>query len=82
MYTANTMASAIEACGMALPFNASNPAVSKDKKDECKVLGEYLKNLIEKEYIENKKQSIGLIQIVFFKVGLFIIRHVFIRMML
>jgi dihydroxy-acid dehydratase len=49
MYTANTMASAIEACGMALPFNASNPAVSKDKKDECKVLGEYLKNLIEKD---------------------------------
>jgi dihydroxy-acid dehydratase len=49
MYTANTMASAIEACGMALPFNASNPAVSKDKKDECKVLGEYLKKLIEKD---------------------------------
>ena len=49
MYTANTMASAIEACGMALPFNASNPAVSKDKKEECKVLGEYLKNLIEKD---------------------------------
>ena len=40
------------------------------------------KNLIEKEYIENKKQSIGLIQIVFFKVGLFIIGHVFIRIML
>ena len=49
MYTANTMASAIEACGMALPFNASNPAVSKDKKDECEVLGEHLKNLIEKD---------------------------------
>ncbi len=49
MYTANTMASAIEACGMALPFNASNPAVSKDKKDECKVLGEHLKNLVEKD---------------------------------
>ncbi len=49
MYTANTMASAIEACGMALPFNASNPAVSKEKKDECKVLGEHLKNLVEKD---------------------------------
>ena len=49
MYTANTMASAIEACGMALPFNASNPAVSKDKKDECEVLGEHLKNLIEND---------------------------------
>jgi len=47
MYTANTMASAIEACGMALPFNASNPAVSKDKKEECGQLGAYLKNLLE-----------------------------------
>ena len=47
MYTANTMASAIEACGMALPFNASNPAVSKDKKEECEALGVHLKNLLE-----------------------------------
>ena len=47
MYTANTMASAIEACGMALPYNASNPAVSKDKKEECGELGAYLKNLLE-----------------------------------
>src|SRR5918997_6732149 len=31
MYTANTMASAIEAMGMALPYSSSNPAVSKDK---------------------------------------------------
>ncbi|HAS19483.1 MAG TPA: dihydroxy-acid dehydratase [Flavobacteriaceae bacterium] len=49
MYTANTMASAIEACGMALPYNASNPAVSKDKKEECGALGAYLKNLLEKD---------------------------------
>ena len=49
MYTANTMASAIEACGMALPFNASNPAISKDKKDECISLGESLKNIIVKD---------------------------------
>ena len=49
MYTANTMASAIEACGMALPYNASNPAVSKDKKEECGALGPYLKNLLEKD---------------------------------
>ena len=49
MYTANTMASAIEACGMALPFNASNPAISKDKKDECMSLGESLKNIIVKD---------------------------------
>src|SRR5210317_1559222 len=47
MYTANTMASAIEACGMALPFNASNPAVSRDKKEECLELGAHLKNLLE-----------------------------------
>ena len=46
MYTANTMASAIEACGMALPYNASNPAVSKDKKEECEALGAHLKNLL------------------------------------
>ena len=49
MYTANTMASAIEACGMALPFNASNPAISKDKKDECMSLGKSLKNIIVKD---------------------------------
>ena len=49
MYTANTMASAIEACGMALPFNASNPAVSNDKKKECADLGIYLKNLLEED---------------------------------
>ena len=36
MYTANTMASAIEALGMALPYNSSNPALSKDKTKESK----------------------------------------------
>lgn len=35
MYTANTMSSAIEAMGMALPFNASNPAVSEQKHQEA-----------------------------------------------
>jgi len=49
MYTANTMASAIEACGMALPYNASNPAVSRDKKEECFELGAHLKNILEKD---------------------------------
>jgi len=49
MYTANTMASAIEALGMALPYNSSNPAVSKDKQDECLVLGAALKALMEKD---------------------------------
>ncbi|MGB3773716.1 MAG: dihydroxy-acid dehydratase [Leeuwenhoekiella sp.] len=49
MYTANTMASAIEALGMSLPYNSSNPAVSGDKKTECKNLGDALKNLVEKD---------------------------------
>src|SRR5205823_6446475 len=35
MYTANTMAAAIEALGMSLPFSSSNPALSKEKRDEC-----------------------------------------------
>src|SRR5687768_10293208 len=35
MYTANTMASAIEALGMSLPYSSSNPALSKDKSEEC-----------------------------------------------
>ena len=47
MYTANTMASAIEACGMALPYNASNPAISIDKREECLVLGTHIKKLLE-----------------------------------
>ena len=46
MYTANTMASAIEACGMALPYNSSNPAISSNKKKECESLGEYLKHIL------------------------------------
>ena len=46
MYTANTMASAIEACGMALPYNSSNPAISSNKKKECESLGKYLKNIL------------------------------------
>ena len=49
MYTANTMASAIEALGMALPYNSSNPAISKDKKEECIAVGKALKALLEKD---------------------------------
>ncbi|MBL4905522.1 MAG: dihydroxy-acid dehydratase, partial [Flavobacteriaceae bacterium] len=49
MYTANTMASAIEALGMALPYNSSNPAISKDKKEECIAAGKALKVLLEKD---------------------------------
>ncbi len=46
MYTANTMASAIEAMGMTLPYNSSNPATSNNKKDECYQVGSILKNLL------------------------------------
>lgn len=49
MYTANTMASAIEAMGMSLPYSSSNPAVSEDKKVECLEAGKYIKILLEKD---------------------------------
>ncbi|MEO8721692.1 MAG: dihydroxy-acid dehydratase [Ginsengibacter sp.] len=49
MYTANTMASAIEALGMSLPFSSSNPALSEDKKTECLHAGEAIKLLLEKD---------------------------------
>jgi dihydroxy-acid dehydratase len=48
MYTANTMASAIEALGMSLPYSSSNPAESKDKQKECAAIGAAIKNLLEK----------------------------------
>ena len=49
MYTANTMASAIEALGMALPYNSSNPAISREKNLECQEVGRYLLNLLQKD---------------------------------
>jgi len=51
MYTANTMASAIEALGMSLPFNSSNPAVSNGniKEEECVKAGEALRYLLEND---------------------------------
>ena len=49
MYTANTMASAIEALGMALPFNSSNPALSDAKKQESIKAGKALRILLEKD---------------------------------
>jgi dihydroxy-acid dehydratase len=48
MYTANTMASAIEALGMSLPYSSSNPALSSDKQDECKRAGQAIRLLLEK----------------------------------
>lgn len=47
MYTANTMASAIEAMGMALPYSSSNPAVSKDKSEECQRAGKAIYHLLK-----------------------------------
>ena len=49
MYTANTMASAIEALGMSLPYSSSNPAISPEKKQECLDAGKYIKILLEKD---------------------------------
>ncbi len=49
MYTANTMASAIEALGMSLPYSSSNPALSKDKEIECENAGKAIRLLLEKD---------------------------------
>lgn len=49
MYTANTMASAIEALGMSLPYSSSNPAVSKEKIEDCKAVGVAMRQLVEKD---------------------------------
>ncbi|MFB4168476.1 dihydroxy-acid dehydratase [Virgibacillus sp. JSM 102003] len=48
MYTANTMASAVEAMGMSLPGSSSNPAESKEKADDCAAAGEAVYQLLEK----------------------------------
>ncbi|MEM6765314.1 MAG: dihydroxy-acid dehydratase, partial [Bacteroidota bacterium] len=47
MYTANTMSTAIEAMGMSLPYNSSNPAVSPEKQKECGRLGAAIKSLLQ-----------------------------------
>ena len=49
MYTANTMASAIEALGMSLPFSSSNPALSEAKQTECAEAGRYIRLLLERD---------------------------------
>ena len=49
MYTANTMASAIEALGMSLPYSSSNPALSEEKQQECIAAGKAIKILLEKD---------------------------------
>ena len=49
MYTANTMASAIEAMGMSLPGSSSQDAVSKEKEQDCKDIGSAIDILLEKD---------------------------------
>ena len=46
MYTANTMATAIEALGMSLPYSSSSPADSREKINECLQAGEAMKKLL------------------------------------
>ena len=49
MYTANTMASAIEAMGMSLPYSSSTPAVDADKIKECHAAGKAIRYLLEND---------------------------------
>ena len=49
MYTANTMASAIEAMGMSLPYSSSTPAIDAAKQKECFNAGKAIKHLLEKD---------------------------------
>ena len=49
MYTANTMASAIEALGMSLPGSSSQDATSEDKQKDCIDSGQAIMNLLEKD---------------------------------
>ena len=55
MYTANTMASAIEALGLSLPYSSSNPAESPEKIAECLAAGEAIRNLL---YLDLKPSDI------------------------
>src|ERR1700733_1030629 len=49
IYTANTMAAAIEALGMSLPYSSSNPAISDEKNAECLAAGKAIKILLERD---------------------------------
>jgi len=53
MYTANTMASAIEALGMSLPNSSAQDAISEDKNNDCVRAGEAVLNLLEKDIKPN-----------------------------
>jgi dihydroxy-acid dehydratase len=49
MYTANTMASAIECMGMSLPFSSSNPAVGSHKQEEARQVASAIKVVLERD---------------------------------
>jgi len=49
MFTANTMASALEGMGMSLPYNSSNPAISTEKNSEFQEVGKYMQYLLEED---------------------------------
>ncbi len=49
MYTANTMASAIETLGMSLPYSSSTPAEHPGKREECRRVGAAIRELLERE---------------------------------
>jgi len=51
MYTANTMASAIEALGMSLPYSSSYPALSEEKRNECLEAGKAIRILLERNIL-------------------------------
>ena len=54
MYTANTMASAIEALGMSLPNSSAQAAISKEKFNDCKEAGKAILNLMKKDITPSK----------------------------
>mmetsp|Transcript_67305 Transcript_67305/g.197594 ORF Transcript_67305/g.197594 Transcript_67305/m.197594 type:complete len:569 (+) Transcript_67305:74-1780(+) len=47
MYTANTMACAVEAMGLSLPYSSSSPAVSDEKREECKKVAPVMRQMLE-----------------------------------
>ena len=51
MYTANTMASSIEAMGLSLPFSSTYPATHEGKQEECKKIGAAMRVLLERNII-------------------------------
>ncbi len=68
MYTANTMASAIEALGMALPYNSSNPAIGEDKRQDCVkaglAMGDLLKSDLKPSDILSRKSFENAIRLI------------------